>query len=121
MPQLRCENISCERGGGIVFSGLDITLEPGDICSVGGANGRGKANLIEVIAGLLPPASGGIFWNRQLARDSEDFLRHTVYVGHKNALKQEMTVLENLTHYAALRDTEMLVPAALEYFDLFPF
>lgn len=118
MPQLRCDNLSCERGGRALFAGLSLTLEVGEVCAIGGSNGIGKTSLMEMFAGLIAPSSGEIFWDNQPVRDSEDFSHQLVYVGHKNALKHEMTVLENLMHYASLKNTETLLPAALEYFDL---
>jgi heme exporter protein A len=118
MPQLQCENLSCERGGRILFSGLELAMEQGEVCAIGGQNGSGKTSLLEIIAGLLSPVSGKIFWEGHLAAGNANFLQQMVYVGHKNALKLEMTVAENIAHYAALKDTGMLVPAALEYFDL---
>src|SRR5689334_2858356 len=118
MPQLRCDNLSCERGGRALFAGLDFALERGEVCAIGGSNGSGKTSLMETIAGLSPPAAGEILWNEQSVQESEDFLRQLVYVGHRNALKLEMSIARNLAHYAAMKDTEMLVPAALEYFDL---
>lgn len=54
----RGRGLLCERGGRILFAGLDFSVAPGQSLLVRGPNGAGKSSLIRLIAGLLPHAGG---------------------------------------------------------------
>ncbi|WP_413728770.1 ABC transporter ATP-binding protein [Sodalis sp. RH19] len=43
-----------------LFRPLDFACEPGEICAVLGANGRGKSTLLHTLVGILPALSGDI-------------------------------------------------------------
>lgn len=55
---LALEDVTCIRGGRVLFDGLSFVLAPGDAVRVTGANGAGKSSLLRIVAGLLSPASG---------------------------------------------------------------
>jgi len=45
-------------GGRTVWSGVNLTVEPGEFVAVIGPNGAGKSTLVKVLLGLLPLAGG---------------------------------------------------------------
>ncbi|MGA8426248.1 MAG: ATP-binding cassette domain-containing protein, partial [Candidatus Dormiibacterota bacterium] len=51
MALLSCSDVSVEYADRVVFSGLDLKLEPGDRLGVVGANGAGKSSLLTLFAG----------------------------------------------------------------------
>ena len=51
-------DVSCARGGRVLFSGVSFTLGAGDVLTVGGPNGVGKSSLLRVAAGLLRAEAG---------------------------------------------------------------
>jgi heme exporter protein A len=53
-------DVSCVRGGRLLFEALNFALGPGDAGLVTGPNGTGKSSLIRIAAGLLPPAAGQV-------------------------------------------------------------
>lgn len=53
-------DVTCARGGRVLFEGLSFALAPGGAILVTGPNGAGKSSLIRVAAGLLRPAAGSI-------------------------------------------------------------
>ncbi|HEX2113565.1 MAG TPA: heme ABC exporter ATP-binding protein CcmA, partial [Alphaproteobacteria bacterium] len=56
------------------------------------------------MAGLLAPAAGRLLWNGSAIADDPDSHRARLhYVGHLDALKPALTIVENLAFYAALR------------------
>jgi len=57
---LRAEGIRVERGGNTLLSHFDLTLRAGDRIALTGPSGSGKTSLLDVLAGLLPQASGTI-------------------------------------------------------------
>lgn len=57
---LRLRDLSCRRGGRLLFEGLDLKLGPGEALKVLGPNGSGKSSLIRLSAGLLRPEKGSV-------------------------------------------------------------
>lgn len=93
--RLIAENLSGERGGQTVFSGIDFSLRDGEALVVTGPNGSGKSTLLRVVAGLLPAAVG----SARLESGGEGFptiASAAHYLGHLNAMKPTLTVSENL-------------------------
>ena len=92
--QLSGRGITCVRGGREVFSGLDFAASAGEVLAVTGANGSGKTSLLRLIAGLLLPAEGSIALE---GGDGELTLPEQAhYLGHRDALKPALSVIENL-------------------------
>ncbi|BAI74773.1 ATP-binding cassette subfamily C (plasmid) [Azospirillum sp. B510] len=46
-----------------VFSGLDVTVEPGGVVVLTGRNGSGKSTLLKLLAGLIEPSRGQVLAN----------------------------------------------------------
>jgi len=112
--RLIAHDLSGERGGQPVFSGVDFSLGDGDALIVTGPNGSGKSTLLRVIAGLLPTASGRV----RLEGGGEAFptvASAAHYLGHQNAMKPALTVAENLAFWRDFcGDAELDAEAALE-------
>jgi heme exporter protein A len=95
--RLRGRQIDCVRGGREVFSGLDFAAASGQALSVTGPNGSGKTSLLRLIAGLLVPAGGSIELEGSTAELTLPEQAH--YLGHRDALKPALSVLENLSFW----------------------
>ena len=95
--QLSGRGVTCVRSGRQVFSGLDFAVSAGEALAVTGANGSGKTSLLRIIAGLLALAGGSI--------DLEDggseltLAEQAHYLGHRDAMKPALSVLENLSFW----------------------
>jgi heme exporter protein A len=89
---LAVHEISCQRGGRLLFAGLNFALAPGESLLVTGPNGAGKTSLLRMIAGLLPLHAGRIESGDRSVPLPE--LCH--YVGHLNGIKSALTLRENL-------------------------
>jgi len=92
--RLSGRGVRCVRGGREVFSDLDFAAETGDLLTVTGPNGSGKTSLLRLIAGLLVPAGGSIAL--QGGGTELTLAEQTHYLGHRDALKPALSVLENL-------------------------
>jgi branched-chain amino acid transport system ATP-binding protein len=57
---LAVEDVKLDRGGREVLHGVSLTLRPGEIVALLGANGAGKSSLVMTIAGVLRPFAGRI-------------------------------------------------------------
>ena len=57
---LRFENVTCRRGGRLLFEALNLEIASGTALHLGGPNGSGKSSLIRLAAGLLRADAGTI-------------------------------------------------------------
>ena len=57
---LAFHDVTCARGGRVLFEGLSFAVPAGGAALVTGPNGVGKSSLIRVAAGLLKPAKGEV-------------------------------------------------------------
>ena len=119
---LEARDLAATRGDSTLFSNLGFTLAPGALLRVTGSNGSGKTSLLRALCGLLMPSAGEVRWNGENIRVlREEFWKHLAYVGHADALKADLTVLENLAIACALSGRAIPVNrahAALESFGL---
>lgn len=113
-----CEDITCLRGESVLFKDVGFCLQDGALLLLKGPNGSGKTTLLRLLAGLMPPDSGHILWDGQPITSNYDFRRELMMIGHKSSVKLDCTVYENLAFWARMHDTEMLIPAAMKFFDL---
>ncbi len=110
--RLSGSGVTCVRGGREVFSGLAFAAESGEALAVTGANGSGKTSLLRLIAGLLMITAGSIGLDggdRELTLPEQAH-----YLGHRDALKPALSVMENLAFWRDFLGGEALdVPASL--------
>jgi heme exporter protein A len=116
---LAVQDISCQRGGRLLFEGLSFSLQPGEVLLVTGPNGAGKTSLLRQIAGLLPLAAGRLSLTGARGEEALPELCH--YVGHLNGVKTSFSVSENLAFWADfLGEDRGSFPHALAAFRLGP-
>jgi heme exporter protein A len=94
---LSATGLALSRGPRRLFDNLSFTLAPGSVLILRGANGTGKTSLLRVLAGLTAADAGelrwaGLRWTALCAGQRATSL----YLGHANALKDELTAAENL-------------------------
>lgn len=88
---LVASDLACERNGRLVFSNLSFTVKAGECAELRGLNGSGKSSLLRVLAGLVPLSSGHVTFN-----SSAEFKTALHFIAHQDAIKNAMTVAENL-------------------------
>ena len=111
---LEARAISCVRGERRLFGDLNLKVSSGECLHVRGENGVGKTSLLRLLTGLSKPESGEILWKHQaIATESAQYHRELLFLGHRDALKEDLTALENLEMYAAIDDVALSQEQAL--------
>lgn len=94
--RLIAEDLAARRGEDLIFVNVSFQLAPGEAMVLTGRNGSGKSTLLRVLAGLLRPEKGRVEAVFRDGRESRPAREVSHYLGHRNAMKQELTVIENL-------------------------
>lgn len=97
--RLLAENLSARRGEDLIFTDISFTLGAGESLVLTGRNGSGKSTLLRVVAGLLRPEAGRVAWTAESAESGMRAAEACHYLGHRNAMKAELTVFENLAFW----------------------
>ena len=113
------QNLTCLRGGRIVFEKLNFALDAGDALILVGPNGSGKSSLLRVMSGLLRSIAGAVLWcGESITDEPEAHNKRLHYVSHLDAVKPAFTAAENVAFWAGLRDGSADAPAALGAFGI---
>jgi len=93
------------RGDSVLFEDLGFTLGRGEALVITGPNGSGKSTLLRILAGLLAADSGAfLLENDDGAAVPVSEFAH--YLGHRNAMKRELRVSENLGFWKSFQRSD---------------
>lgn len=110
MP-LIVDNITAERSGEVIFEKLHFTVHQRQLLTISGPNGSGKSTLLRIIAGLLTPVTGRVYFEDSSDDQASDpklpVSFHCHYLSQENAMKPSMTLVENLNFWARFGDGRM--------------
>ena len=98
------------------LSHVSMTARSGEIVGLLGPNGAGKSTLIGVLATLVAPTGGEVWYGQLTARQSNAALRGRIgLLAHELHLYPELSARQNLTFFAKLYglDARAIVDAAL--------
>lgn len=122
---VHADNLSCERGARIVLSGVSFDLAAGAALMLRGPNGAGKTTLLRTLAGYLSAAGGALRFTGAGGSPvmPGEHQEHLHFIGHLNAVKTRLTVLENIlfwqSFYGAANANVASAERALDAFALF--
>lgn len=115
---LEAIRLVCTRGDSTLFTSLSFQVEQGSVLRIAGPNGSGKTSLLRLLCGLGQPDDGEIRWRgTSICACRENYQSEMIYVGHANALKEDLLVEENLRFALQLngeRPTDDAIYQALE-------
>ena len=120
---LKIENLRVAVAGKEVVKGADLTVEPGKVAAVLGANGAGKSELVLALAGMLPSTAGRVTVDgHRIENHAPDAVRRAgiaaVPEGHR--VLSSLSVEDNLRAAGSVLETREVEEALQEAFDLFP-
>jgi len=109
---LRATGLECTRGERRLFSDISFSLDRGTLLQVRGPNGSGKTSLLRIVCGLLLPNAGEVSWDGRRIRElGEEYRAGLCYIGHLNAIKDELDPAENLRYSARMAGLSAAEPA----------
>lgn len=101
---ISAKQLFCERDDRVLFEGLDIQINAGELVQVEGPNGAGKTTLLRILSGLSAAYEGDLFWQGQPMEEVRaEYLSNLLYLGHKPGVKSIMTPVENIKAFMACR------------------
>ncbi len=120
---LIAERLVVARGGHSVVLGVDLTIKPGRITALLGANGAGKSSLVLALAGALPVSNGRVLCDgRAIQNLRPESVRHlgvaAIPEGHR--VLTELTVEENLRVAGTHLSNRSVEKAVAQAFETFP-
>ena len=102
-PPLRAEGVVRGFGGVRVLTGVDLTVEAGEVVVLLGPNGAGKTTLLRILALLLAPTGGRlVLFGTDATRAPTALRRRIGYAGHEISCYPDLSGAENLAFYAQL-------------------
>ncbi|HSM01014.1 MAG TPA: ATP-binding cassette domain-containing protein [Acidimicrobiia bacterium] len=103
-PIVDVHGIALRRPGALILRDVTLRVDPGEAVGLFGANGSGKTSLLRVLATLDPPSAGsGTVLGAPLGSATVEAVRPRIaLVAHEAALRDNLTLEENLQMVAAL-------------------
>ncbi len=103
-PGVRIEGVVKRFGNVVALQGLDATILPGRLTGLVGPDGAGKTTLMRLMAGLMAPSAGHVrVEGVDTVSGQSRIAGLTGYMPQRFGLYEDLSVIENLRLYAALR------------------
>ena len=102
LPIIKLLDVSMNYDNNVIFSNINLEIEPGEIVAAKGTIGSGKTTLLNLICGIIRPTSGRIYIDKyditKLPSDKLSALRANIFgiVPQKTNLIPELSIKQNL-------------------------
>lgn len=102
--RLELQSVGIRRDFRWLVSGLHAELSAGDCCHLRGENGAGKTTLLRALVGLRRLDAGQLLLSGKAVQPNQpEFQSQVLYLGHQLGVTPELTVAENVHHFARLQ------------------
>lgn len=121
LPRILLDNVSCMRNGQQILRHVNVSVHDGGALVLTGTNGSGKTTLLRTLAGFNKPSAGQILWNGHDITDSGVFHQYKLqlnWLSLKDAIKERLTVYENVAWFELLESKQGNSLPALELMGL---
>ncbi|HEY7235056.1 MAG TPA: heme ABC exporter ATP-binding protein CcmA [Gemmatimonadaceae bacterium] len=105
VPAVDAADVARRFGASWVLRGVTLSVAPGEVVGLLGANGTGKSTLLRILATLLRPHAGSLrVCGHDVVRAPADVRPRIGYLAHVPGLYDDLTARENLHFAAAMLD-----------------
>lgn len=123
-PLLELRQLDVAYGGIRAVRGLNLTVNPGELVALIGANGAGKSTTLRAVCGLVPAAAGEILYDGRSITGTPSYQlvrQGLVMVPEGRGIFGQLTIEENLAMGAYSRDdTDEIRRDMAHVLELFP-
>ena len=125
--EISVNSATCYKNNNIIFKNASIKISNGEVCIIMGPNGCGKTTFIKCLCKIHDLESGEILINNIDIQDEDsNFIDNILYIGHKNSLNDDLSVIENLEYFCAFDSTARFenfnkTKEAMKYFDIYKY
>ena len=116
--KLIIKDLACFRNDKLIFKSLSCNIDSNETMLVSGTNGSGKTSLLRTIAGYINKFNGNIFLNDNDLQQEKSLLRNFQFIGQKNSLKENLTVLQNIEMWKLIYSSSQTTNKILEQLDI---
>jgi len=123
MSALEVTSLAFAYDGALAVRDVSISVQPGEIVALLGANGAGKSTTVRMIAGVLTPQKGDIRFAGEVLTGSPSHVvvrRGITLVPEGRLVFPQMTVMENLQLGAHIKQRNEVAALVEQAFALFP-
>ena len=123
MSALEVTSLAFAYDGALAVRDVSISVQPGEIVALLGANGAGKSTTVRMIAGVLSPQKGAIRFGGEAltGTPSHHVVRRGITLVPEGRLVfPQMTVMENLQLGAHIKQRNEVAALVEQAFALFP-
>ncbi|MPS79705.1 MAG: ABC transporter ATP-binding protein [Achromobacter sp.] len=120
---LKIDGLCTYYGRVSVLKGVDLVVKKGEIVALLGANGAGKTTLLHTVSGLVPIASGSIWFEGRRLDGTKPHVRVERGIGHSPEGRQvfkPLSVEDNLRLGAYRRKDKQIRGDIDGIYDMFP-
>jgi ABC-type Fe3+/spermidine/putrescine transport system ATPase subunit len=96
LPSLRLVNVTKRFGKISAINNLNLEVSDGEYLCVLGPTGSGKTTLLKLIAGIVNPDEGEIYFDNKIINNVPPQERNIAYVPQNYALFPHLSVIENV-------------------------
>ena len=105
--EVAVRDVSRHYGRRRALAGVSLTCRSGEVLGLLGPNGAGKSTLLSILATLLVPSTGQVYYGSHTAGQAGPALRARLgFLSHDLHLYPELTARENLEFFARLYGVE---------------
>jgi ABC-2 type transport system ATP-binding protein len=118
---LEMRAVSKKFSGIKVVDGVSFVVRPGEVLGYLGPNGAGKTTTLRMLAGLLRPSSGEVFYDgRRVGTDTAAYKRRLGYVPEQSEIYPHLSALDYLFLVGRLRGLpeRTLAGRAMEFLEI---
>lgn len=124
---IQAERLSKSFGVIVAVNNVSLTLTKGEILGIVGPDGAGKSTLLRMLAGILQPDAGSLYFDGRPYDDDIYYVKeHIGYMPQRFGLYEDLTVLENIMFFGKIfgmreKEIKKIVPILWRFSNLEPF